>query len=253
MMTETVLSLLLFPMTAIAQTGANGWLGVDVVTAIRDSDAVGKLCLFVLTIISISSWAIIAFKLLHIRQAKKQTRRYTRLCSDTGRLDDAFRYASSCPDSPLAQIARETYLEVQTEEWFRSAGRVDAAHRLEVAKVSIERIHDRVITREIRHLESWLIFLATTASVSPFIGLFGTVWGVLGVFQGLATSGSADLQVIAPGIATALSTTVAGLVAAIPAVVSYNYLTSSVQSLIARMEGFALDLSNIVQKRVLED
>lgn len=227
------------------------WFGVDVVHAVKECDFVGKICLIVLCLFSIVSWAIIAYKWLHIRQALKQTAKFTALCAKSGKLEDAFRYASSFPDSPLARIARETFLEVQTENWFKSAAAGGISNRLEVAKVSLERVHERTISQEISYLESWLIFLATTSSVCPFIGLLGTVWGILGVFQSLANYSSASLAVIAPGLATALTATIAGLVAAIPAVVSYNYFTHSIQSLLGRMDGFALEISNIVQKQIL--
>jgi biopolymer transport protein TolQ len=246
------LDFLLFspPVVLLAQT-RRSWLGVDVVDALRDTDPVGWLCLISLFVLSVMSWAIIAFNILHVRQAHRQTRQFVSVCSNSGKLEDAFRHAASFPDSPLAQLARETFSEIQAENWYQSAAAAGVSHHLEVAKISLERVHDRTITREISHLESWLIFLATTAAISPFIGLFGTVWGILGVFQALAAHSSASLQVIAPGIATALTTTIAGLLAAIPAVVSYNYLTNSIQILINRMDAFALELSNIVQKHIL--
>jgi len=229
------------------------WLSVDIVDALRDTDLMGKLCLLILALFSILSWAVIAFKLLHIRQAHWQTRQFNKLCGASGSLNDAFQHARAFPDSPLAQIAKETYLELELEDWYRAAAAVSASHRLEIAKLSLERVHERTISQETRALSTWLTFLATTASVCPFIGLFGTVWGVLAVFQGLAAQGTASLQAIAPGIATALTTTVAGLMAAIPAVVSYNYLATSIEDLSSRMEAFAMELSSIAQKRVLED
>ena len=243
----------LIPAPILVQTHLtrNSWLGVDVIEAVKQCDFIGIICLIVLCLFSIVSWAIIAYKFLHIRQALKQTRRFTELCAKSGKLDDAFRHAASFPDSPLARIARETFLEIQTENWFKSAAVGGISNRLEVAKVSLERVHERTISQEISHLESWLIFLATTSSVCPFIGLLGTVWGILGVFQALAFHSSASLQVIAPGLATALTATVAGLVAAIPAVVSYNYFTHCIQSLLGRMDAFALEISNIVQKQIL--
>ena len=120
-----------------------------------------------------------------------------------------------------------------------------------VAKVSIERVLERTITEEIRHLESYLIFLATTSNVAPFIGLFGTVWGVLGAFQALSRTGSAALSSLAPGMATALTATIAGLFAAIPASVFYNYFTNKIAIMITDMDSFSLQLANILQKRIL--
>lgn len=247
------LSQFLAPLLQLAETAQphNTLLSVNIIQAIRENDIVGLFCLSLTAVFSIISWAVIIYKYLHLRQAHRQTQRYVELCADSGKLDDAFRYAGSFPDSPIAQIARETYLEITTENWFESAAAEGVSHHMEVARISLERIHDRTITGEIRHLESWLIFLATTSTVAPFIGLFGTVWGILGVFQSLGTYSTVNIAVIAPGIATALTTTVGGLIAAIPAVVFYNYFTNSVQILVSRMDAYALELSNIAQKQIL--
>jgi len=228
-------------------------LSVDVIQAVRQSDLIGKICYVVLAFFSVLSWAVIGYKLLHIYHANRQTNQFVDLCmSGSGSLDEAYKHAGEYPDSPLAQILRETYLELQVESWYREAGQLSFSYRLELAKVGIERILQRTSANEVRHLESYLIFLATTAAVCPFIGLFGTVWGVLGGFQILAIQGAAAIQALAAPISTALGTTVAGLVAAIPAVVSYNYLTNKVQILITRMDSFALELSNVIQKRILQ-
>jgi len=228
-------------------------LGVDVIRMIRESDLVGIICYIVLSIVSIISWAIIGYKLLHIYHANRQTDSFVELCmSGSGSLDEAYKHASEYPDSPLAQVLRETYLELQIENWYRDAGQLTFSNRLELAKVSIERILQRTCENEVRHLESYLIYLATTAAVSPFIGLFGTVWGILGGFQMIAIQGASNIQYLAPCVSTALGATVFGLIAAIPAVVSYNYLTNKIQILITRMDAFALELSNVVQKRILQ-
>jgi biopolymer transport protein TolQ len=230
-----------------------GLLGVDIVRTIRDSDLVGMICYVVLSIISVISWAIIGYKMLHIYHANRQTDQFVELCmSGSGSLDEAYKHASEYPDSPLAQVLRETYLELQIENWYRDAGQLNFSNRLELAKVSIERILQRTCENETRHLESYLIFLATTAAVTPFIGLLGTVWGILGGFQLLAIQGAAAIQALAGPVSTALGATVFGLVAAIPAVVSYNYLSNKIQILVTRMDSFALELSNVVQKRILQ-
>jgi len=242
-----------FAHLALLSQAPRSLLSVDVIQAVRDSDLVGHLCYIVLALFSILSWAVIAYKMLHIYHANKQTDQFVDLCmSGSGSLDEAYKHASEYPDSPLAQILRETYLELQIENWYREAGRLSFSNRLELAKVGIERILQRTSANEVRHLESYLIFLATTAAVCPFIGLFGTVWGVLGGFQKLAVQGAFAIQALAPCISTALGTTVAGLVAAIPAVVSYNYLSNKIQILVTRMDSFALELSNVIQKRILQ-
>ena len=233
--------------------GISSWLGLDLVEMIGSSDPVGKICLVILFLFSIASWAIIIYKFLHIQTASRQTNLFVKECmSGAGGLEDAYRNASAYPDSPLAQILREGYLELEIEDWYKVGYALSAEQRVEVAKAGVERVFERTISNEIAHLESNLIFLAIASNVCPFIGLFGTVWGIMISFLAMGTDGSATLSVLAPGIATALITTVAGLAAAIPASVMYNYFTARVQLLISRMDSFALELSNIIQKQFLK-
>lgn len=231
----------------------SAWLGVDVLSMIARADPVGKGCLSVLLLFSISSWAIIVYKSLHLQTALRQTNRFVTECmAGSGGLEDAYRDAAAYPDSPLAQVLREAYLELEIEDWYKVGYNLTNEQRVEVAKVGVERVLERTISNEITHLESYLIVLAATANVSPFIGLFGTVWGIMVTFQSMAFEGSAALSALAPGIATALITTVAGLAVAIPASVMYNYFTAKVQLLISRMDSFSLELSNIIQKQLLK-
>jgi biopolymer transport protein TolQ len=224
---------------------------VNVFQAIRDSDWMGLLCLIGCIILSIVSWAIILYKYFKVRAATRQSDRFvTRCMTGSGSLDEAFRHTGDYPDSPLAALLREGYLELQMENWYADP-ELGEEERMTSARMGLERVLERTINHEIRELESYLIFLATTSSVAPFVGLFGTVWGVLGAFQALANAGSAALQSLAPGLATALVATIAGLVAAIPASVFYNYFTNKNTILIARMDAFSLELSNIVQKKMI--
>jgi biopolymer transport protein TolQ len=232
---------------------ARNWLGVDIVSMITSSDPVGKACLILTAFFSVASWAVIIYKFLHLRTATRQTNRFVIECmAGRGSLEDAYRNAAAYPDSPLAQILREGYLELEIEDWYKQGYNLSDEQRVDVAKAGIERVFERTIVNEISHLESYVIFLALTSNVSPFFGLFGTVWGIMATFQGMGSEGSATLSVLAPGIATALTSTVAGLAAAIPASVAYNYFTARVQVLISRMDAFALELSNIIQKQLLK-
>lgn len=229
------------------------WIGVDIFAMIRTSDLMGKLALILLAGFSIASWAVIIYKFLHIRQATSQTDEFVRICnSSSGQLDEAFKIAADFPDSPLAQILREGYLELEIENWYREGYQLDSAGRVDMAKIGIERIFNRTISNEITHLESKLIFLATTTNVCPFIGLFGTVWGIMVAFQEFGLGGTVSLSQLAPGLSTALLTTVGGLFCAIPASLMYNNLTNKVRILTARMDSFALELSNIIQKQILK-
>jgi biopolymer transport protein TolQ len=235
--------------------GANlrAWLGVDVFDMLGHVDLVGRACLIALVLFSIASWAVIIYKYLHIRQAINQTESFVQVCNaGSGQLDEAFKVAADYPDSPLGQILREGYLELEIENWYRDGYNLDASGRVDLAKIGIERVFNRTITNEITHLESKLIFLATTTTVCPFIGLFGTVWGIMVSFQAIGMSGSASINALAPGLSTALLTTVGGLFCAIPSSIMYNNLTNKVRILTAQMDSFALELSNIVQKQILK-
>ncbi|MEN6627360.1 MAG: MotA/TolQ/ExbB proton channel family protein [Candidatus Sumerlaeia bacterium] len=228
------------------------WIGVDIISLISSADIIGKVSLVLLAAFSVVIWTVIVYKFLHIRQATIQTDQFVEICNQgNGDLEEAFRASSNFPDSPLAQILREGYLELEVEDWYRGDYMLAAEARIELAKVSLERIFERTITHELAHLESKLAILATATTVCPFIGLFGTVWGIMVSFQALSGS-SAAIASLAPGIATALLCTVGGLTCAIPANVTYNYLTHNVRKLTGRMDAFALELSNIIQKQVIK-
>lgn len=234
---------------ALAGVAANH---VNLVQAIGDSDLMGILCLVGCIILSLIAWTIIFFKTFQISAAGRQSDAFVDRCmSGTGSLEDAYRHTGEYPDSPLAQILREAYLEMQMENWYQDPAYSDE-ERMTASRLGVERVMDRTISNEIRHLESYLIFLATTSNVAPFIGLFGTVWGVLGAFQALGRTGTAALQSLAPGLSTALVATIAGLMAAIPASIFYNYLSNKIAILISRMDSFALELANIMQKKMIK-
>lgn len=235
----------LLPVTGFAANNVN------VLQAVRDSDLIGLLCLLACLGLSIASWVIILFKMKQMNSAVRESDAFDRCLDSSGSLEEAYRRTSEYPNSPIAQILREAYIEMESENWY-SDGLYGLEERLTAARLGVERVMERTISNEIRGLESHLIFLATTSSVAPFIGLFGTVWGVLAAFQALSKSGSAALSALAPGMATALVTTVAGLVAAIPASIFFNYLTSRIANLTSRMDSFALELANIVQKRMVK-
>lgn len=235
---------------ALAGITANN---VNFLAAIRETDIIGLLCLTACAALSVLSWTIIIGKTAQLHRAASQSDAFLARCmGGAGSLDEAYREAARYRQSPLARILREAYLEMEMEGWYSGEMyRVD--ERLTISRLGLERVMERTISQEIRHLESYLIFLATTSSVAPFIGLFGTVWGVLGAFQALSTSGgAAGIQTLAPGMATALTAVIMGLVAAIPASVFYNYLTNHIAVLVSRMDAFALELMNILQKRMLK-
>jgi biopolymer transport protein TolQ len=225
---------------------------VNIFQAVKDSDFMGLLCLAGCIVLSVISWAIIFFKYIQINAAHRQSDHFVSRClSGSGSLEDAYRHSSEYPSSPLAQILREAYLELQLENWYNDAD-LTFQERLAASRAGLERVVERTVTNEIRHLESHVIFLATVASTAPFVGLFGTVWGVLGAFQALSRAGSAALEALAPGMATALVATIAGLLAAIPASIFFNVFTNKIAIMISRMDAFSLELNNIIQKRIMK-
>lgn len=230
-----------------------GMLGVDLIGSIKDSDIIGQLCLLICTIFSIFSWAVIVYKWRQINRASKQTERFLNKClKGSGTLEEAYKFTTIYPDSPPAKLLRECYIEAQMENWFLAEHTPNLNDRLTAARIILDRVIEQRISSEIRDLENYLIFLATTASVCPFIGLFGTVWGVLGAFQSVASQGSAAMQAMAPGLSTALSTTVFGLIAAIPASLFFNYFANKNKLLITEMDNFGLEIISIFQKHIIQ-
>jgi biopolymer transport protein TolQ len=238
----------------MAAGGPSKLVAVDFFSMLNQSDLVGWLCVGILLIFSIVSWAIIILKYVHITMASRQTKQFIEQCvAGASSLEDAFKKAGDYPDSPVSQLLREAYLELDVENWYRSGYESIHGGRVELGRLGIERVIERTITTEIDHLESYLVFLATTSNVCPFIGLFGTIWGIMAAFQSIGIQSSAAMSALMPGLSTALVTTAVGLLAAIPASVMYNYLTNKVRILTGRMDSFALELSNIIQKQLAKD
>lgn len=231
-----------------------GLLGVDLIDMMMQSDLVGWFCTISILLFSVASWAVIILKFVHITIATRQTKAFIEEgMAGATNLEEAYKSAADYPDSPVAQLMREAYLELETENWYSEGYEADPAGRIEMARLGIERVLERTISTELDHLEAYLPFLATTSAVAPFLGLFGTVWGIMAAFQALGTHGAGNIASLAPGLSTALITTIAGLFAAIPASVMYNYLVSKVKLLTSRMDSFALELSNVIQKQMARE
>jgi biopolymer transport protein TolQ len=207
---------------------------------------VAKAVLVILLVFSIVSWALIVEKWWQFRRLRRQTLAFHRVFREGRRPSFVQATAKKFRESPLAQLYGACYQELS------GVGEV-VDHLLDDAEEGLppERLEmvDRTLRRtsalEIARLERYLPFLATTASATPFIGLFGTVWGVMSAFQGIGQQGSANLAVVAPGISEALIATAAGLGAAIPAVIGYNYFVNRVKHWATEMEGFSLELLNL--------
>lgn len=231
---------------------ASRLIEVDILQAFRSNDLVGWLCILGAIFFSVVSWGIILGKAVQLFRAKSETRRFAdRIHSSAGNLRAAFQHAREFPNSPLAQLLQEAYVEMEMEQWFQNTPNLTPEQRARWIRDDLERVLSRTIESEMRRLEKNLAFLATTANVTPFIGLFGTVWGILAAFQAVAVTRSATIQAIAPGVSTALMTTVLGLAAAIPAVIAYNIFAARIQQLNSRMESFSIEVTGYFEKTAL--
>jgi len=252
--TITLLSLgQLFP----AGTGS-GFRG-SVVDLVLYSGPVVKIVLIILLFFSIVSWAIIFSKFRLIRRADRESRQFLRIFWEGKQLSTIFADSKKLRYSPTAEVFRAGYVELNklrqaTSNPESSRKGSDLTNlNIELSGVdNISRATRQAATTELTKLEKTLGFLATTGSTTPFIGLFGTVWGIMDAFRGIGIRGSATLAVVAPGISEALVATAAGLAAAIPAVVAYNYYINRIKVLSSEMENFSAELLNIVKRHFLK-
>ncbi|MGH9508313.1 MAG: protein TolQ [Terriglobales bacterium] len=223
---------------------STGFAGGEISNLIAQSGPVAKAVLVLLLLFSVFSWAIMISKWGLFRKARVQSTRFLKAFRKAPRLQDLAPLASQFQPSPLVSV-----FEAGFEEYRRQVGNPSGTVRNIVA---IQRATQIAASEELTRLERRLPWLATTGVVAPFIGLFGTVWGIIDAFHSLGTSGSATLRAVAPGISEALIATAAGLFAAIPAVVAYNQLTHSVREFGARMDDFALEFLNVVERSAPE-
>jgi biopolymer transport protein TolQ len=224
---------------------SNGAIGL-----ISKSGHVARAVLLLLLLFSLVSWAIILYKGLVLHQAHVQSGVFLDVFRKSSKFSEVNAVCSQLRASPLVGVFQAGYLEVNQQ--VRGAGGNPAgggAQRPTVRSLeSLSRSLARAAGVEVTRIERRLSFLATTASVTPFIGLFGTVWGIMSAFGDIGRMGSANLAVVAPGISEALITTAMGLVAAIPAAVFFNFFSSRVKVLSAMLDDFALEFLNIVER-----
>jgi biopolymer transport protein TolQ len=215
-------------------------VGGEIANLVGQSGAVAQAVLIVLLLFSLVSWAIILSKWSRFGRARSQSGRFIRAFRKAHRLQEIAAVADQFRPSPLVAVFEGGYEEYRRQVGNPSGGlrNVNAVHRaMQIAS-----------SEELTRMERRLQLLATTGAVTPFIGLFGTVWGIIDAFHGLGTAGAATLRAVAPGISEALITTAAGLFAAIPAVIFYNHLTHSVREFGARMDDFTLEMLNAVER-----
>lgn len=199
--------------------------------------------IFILILFSIFSWAIIFFKRKTLKSAASQSKKFLAFFRKSSNLTEVNEAARKYKASPLAVLFRSAFRELSYQTKSNPKPTLTSA-KLE----SINRALIRASNQEISRLERMMNFLATTGSVTPFIGLFGTVWGIMDAFHKIGIVRSASLVTVAPGIAEALIATAAGLFAAIPAVIAYNHYLHRIKELITEMEDFSIEFLNLAER-----
>ena len=222
---------------------------VDIVSLILQADPVVQAVMAILLLFSAASWGIVLYKYRHLARASRQNVAFIGVFRKSSRFSEVQASCASLPASPLVGLFQSGYAELTAQMRAPADRPGEAASRPTLRSMEgVDRALLRASTTEIARLEHRVSFLATTASISPYIGLFGTVWGIMSSFQAIAGAGSTSLSVVAPGIAEALVATAMGLFAAIPAVYFYNDLTSRVKALANEMEDFSLEFLTIAER-----
>ena len=201
--------------------------------------------LFGLLAMSVACWGIIVNKYITVSKAASQSQAFVELFWKAKRLDQVYEQTGRYPASPVAAVFKAGYIELSKLTGAEAQGREGMDLGL---TENIERALRRTANVELHQLERLITVLATTGSTAPFIGLFGTVWGILRAFQKIGVTGQASIQTVGPDIAHALVATAVGLLAAIPAVMAYNYFISRIKGISSEMDAFSSDFLNIVKR-----
>ena len=208
------------------------------------ADLVVKSVMVMLVLASIWCWAIIFEKLLTVRRLNKRSDEFEQAFWSGKSLDDLFDKVSSNPRDPMSAV-----FAAAMREWRRVSGNTSENFKVGLAD-RIERVMQITVNREMGRAEKYMTFLATTGATAPFVGLFGTVWGIMHSFQSIAISSNSSLAVVAPGIAEALFATALGLLAAIPAVVAFNKLNRDLDRYAGRLDSFAGEFAAILSREM---
>ena len=232
---------------------------MNLIHMISNAGLMVQFVMALLLIFSIISWTIILIKYFYIRKAYKESAYFTDFFWKSRDLSEAFAKTKQFHGSPIARVFRIGYLELK--KLTRSGVPIKSSRSSETDAYSslgtkftgtdnIKRALRRSINTEIARMTQMVPFLATTGNTAPFIGLFGTVWGIMNSFHGIGLRGSASLAVVAPGISEALIATAAGLAAAIPAVIAFNYFMQKIRTLETELQSFSADFLNIVERDI---
>lgn len=235
----------------IEMNGSSGGFGDGLFDLVVRSSFINQSVLIILLLFSIASWAIILFKLREFRRVEAQTSTFVEVFRKSSKFSEVQSVCKSLATSPLSGVFQAGYVELNTQLRKTDDPRSAEAGAARPALRSFDAL-DRALLRasnvEVNRLERHVPLLATTATISPFIGLFGTVVGIIIAFQSIGETGSTSLAVVAPGIAEALIATAAGLFAAIPAAYFYNHLTYKVKVAASAIDDFSLEFLNIAER-----
>lgn len=221
---------------------------ISLVALFLQADWVVKTVLVLLAAASVWVWAIIFEKSLSLRRANRVATVFEDRFWSGRNLDDLYREEGERPTHPMAAV-----FGAAMGEWQRSARKAGVSNGRGSVGLRVERAIAVAVSREMDRMERWMVFLASVGSTAPFVGLFGTVWGIMRSFSAIAVSKNTNLSVVAPGIAEALFATAIGLVAAIPAVLAYNKLSTDMARLAGRLEGFGSEFSAVLSRQSEEN
>jgi|YelNatPaOPRAMG01_1025707.scaffolds.fasta_scaffold04014_2 biopolymer transport protein TolQ len=236
---DNIINILRFSVVGQNQTGSIG-------SMILSAGPVAKGVLIILLIMSIISWAIIIFKYISYKKISKAADKFMDIFAGGKTLNEAYEETRSLPASYLKSIFDVGYKTVMRKRSTKSDQYDESPVTLDI----IERAMRKVTLVEVNKLEDLLSFLASTGSASPFIGLFGTVWGIMSAFRNIGITEAASLAVVAPGISEALITTAMGLFAAIPAVLAYNYFERRIKVFMDDMDAFIIEMLNMFERHL---
>jgi biopolymer transport protein TolQ len=225
--------------------------GIDYWSVLTGGGPIVIGVLLLLIAASIASWTIIVRKYLHLRVAERQSFQFLATFWKSTRLDVVYQESDKFPLSPISQVYRAGYVELSKVKELAEAraGTANVTMHDQLGGMeNVERALKRATNTELGQLEESVPFLATTAAAAPFVGLFGTVWGIMGAFHEITVMGNASLTTVARPISEALIATAVGLFAAIPAVVAYNYFSSRIRTMENEMTNFGADFLNILKR-----
>jgi len=215
---------------------------------LANTGLVARIVLFILLAFSILSWAIILQKYGSFRAARRESKEFLKVFRQSKKLSEIRAYCRSLKQSPLPEVFQSGYREIESQAVLAENPGKPRIRSLE----AVRRALQIGASGELSRLEQWLTWLATTGAVTPFVGLFGTVWGIIDAFHGMGTAGTASLRSVAPGISEALITTAAGLFAAIPAVIAYNIFLQRIKEFGTQMDDFSLEFLNMTERYFTE-